>query len=649
MFRFSFALPPPHFVFSRYSPYREGKHWWPLMEMLRILLLTSMIGWLTKACALRVMSALLISVAFLLLFTIAQPYRKATHFAMEACSISIIVVSMTWASAGLAGQGQGEARRTSAERAEDDSTGVVVLHATLLALPALYALFTVGSTVAVWFATKEELFFEAESFRTTADGGVKASASYFDMLRASSAVAPDQQPGDHDDEAAGQAAAAGDASPGGGAAATPPQPGGGKKRKGKKRRRRKKAGAKRRRRKRKKARKRKSATSWSSWSSASPLPSLQSSSSSSSSDSEDGGNAEAPSGGAPAAPPARRAGLTGYVATTHMKTGEEEDVEDELRQAEAFVTLGFRKGLTDGNRFQRAAAAAAADRDRDTPSPTHPSQSTLATGGPGAGGSRRKDTAVRPGELPHTRSFRATGGGHASSRRRPSAALAAAARERSRHKLQLQSLRSGSRRSSNRGSTRSSNRGSSRRGAAGRRAPTLGRRDKVGEEDEHEDDVLRPDEALPPPPLRGSVRSSSRGSRASRAPRIEGAPPEPRATNESPINELESANAAAGATAAERPSGRQLRRASVASTRSAGRVAYQARHGRRTASSERTLASAAHLAATTFVSSAGAGGGGGRRRRKGHGQGHHHSRAHRSRHPHQHRHHGHHRHKPPNI
>ena len=67
-----------------YEPYRCGSEWWLVAEMFRILVLTSMIGFISKSCYVKMLMAQIIAVVSLAVFIYARPYRRGLHNALQA-------------------------------------------------------------------------------------------------------------------------------------------------------------------------------------------------------------------------------------------------------------------------------------------------------------------------------------------------------------------------------------------------------------------------------------------------------------------------------------------------------------------------------------------------------------------------------------
>ena len=77
-----------------YQPFRRGKEFWVCIELLRVLLLTSMMGFVSIHCAMKELAALLVSMVFLLIFVTAHPHRQRTHHIMQIAAICVPIVSM---------------------------------------------------------------------------------------------------------------------------------------------------------------------------------------------------------------------------------------------------------------------------------------------------------------------------------------------------------------------------------------------------------------------------------------------------------------------------------------------------------------------------------------------------------------------------
>ena len=62
-----------------YQPYRSGREKWLIVEMFRILLLTSCVGFMSRSCYVKMLLTQLLSLAFLAYFLYTRPYRRAFH------------------------------------------------------------------------------------------------------------------------------------------------------------------------------------------------------------------------------------------------------------------------------------------------------------------------------------------------------------------------------------------------------------------------------------------------------------------------------------------------------------------------------------------------------------------------------------------
>ena len=145
-----------------YEPFRPGKEWWLIAEMVRILLLTSTIGFVAESdhCWMKILCAQVIALAFLVLFLMQSPYRRSSHRILQTISMVIPIISLSWAAAGGWEKKYYDAEGGKAEASfgaaglSFDAWAVVALHGLLLLPPALIAVFTVGSSVRVWMETR---------------------------------------------------------------------------------------------------------------------------------------------------------------------------------------------------------------------------------------------------------------------------------------------------------------------------------------------------------------------------------------------------------------------------------------------------------------------------------------------------------------
>ena len=56
-----------------YEPFRYGKSWWLIAEMIRTLILTSTIGFMSSSCHVKLLVALIISFVFTTVFVFVRP------------------------------------------------------------------------------------------------------------------------------------------------------------------------------------------------------------------------------------------------------------------------------------------------------------------------------------------------------------------------------------------------------------------------------------------------------------------------------------------------------------------------------------------------------------------------------------------------
>ena len=75
-------------------PYRNGKEWWLVGETLRILLLTSCVGFISRSCYVKMLVAQIIALVFLVLFLWCRPYRRSYHNCFQALLMTLPVFGM---------------------------------------------------------------------------------------------------------------------------------------------------------------------------------------------------------------------------------------------------------------------------------------------------------------------------------------------------------------------------------------------------------------------------------------------------------------------------------------------------------------------------------------------------------------------------
>ena len=132
--------------------------------MMRVLLLTSVTGFLARTCRMKIVAALVLALLFLIVYLYARPYKRLHHTIMQGLAMTLPILSMSWALAG----GWEDALRQSdagldadAAASEYDGLVMVVLHALLVAPPVLVGLFTIASTAYVWRRARAALVLES--------------------------------------------------------------------------------------------------------------------------------------------------------------------------------------------------------------------------------------------------------------------------------------------------------------------------------------------------------------------------------------------------------------------------------------------------------------------------------------------------------
>ena len=125
-----------------YLPLKPGKEYWLQMEMIRKLLLTSTIGFMSTECNFKLMSALLISFIFIVVYVQKKPYVRARHQNLQLVAMLIPTFTMCWALTGLSEDKDGAGE-------DGNMVGVILLHALMIAPVVIAVLFTLGSTAPV--------------------------------------------------------------------------------------------------------------------------------------------------------------------------------------------------------------------------------------------------------------------------------------------------------------------------------------------------------------------------------------------------------------------------------------------------------------------------------------------------------------------
>ena len=132
-----------------YLPYRNGREFWFSLEMVRILLLTSFIGFMSSSCEIKMVVAQIIGMAFFGLFLWLRPYRRKSNNIAQAVTMVVPIVGMSYALAGR-GLAKDEATPGNDSDASFDTIALVVLHSVLILPPIVMGIFSVFSTLWVW-------------------------------------------------------------------------------------------------------------------------------------------------------------------------------------------------------------------------------------------------------------------------------------------------------------------------------------------------------------------------------------------------------------------------------------------------------------------------------------------------------------------
>ena len=145
-----------------YAPYRSGYEFWLPVETVRILLLTSTVGFISKSCYMKLLMANLLSLVFLCTFLWLRPYRSGTHNMLQTLAMAVPVVGTGYA---LAGGWEVEKERferlagrsgLKEDTVEFDSNALFFVHVVLIGGPVLMNVFTLLSTIYVWLQARRE-------------------------------------------------------------------------------------------------------------------------------------------------------------------------------------------------------------------------------------------------------------------------------------------------------------------------------------------------------------------------------------------------------------------------------------------------------------------------------------------------------------
>ena len=299
-------------MLSSDEPYRAGYEWYMPAELVRILLLTSTIGWLSRSCYVKMLVAQILSLGFLVVHLWVRPYRRGSENLMQAGALLLPVVGLSYFMVGGWEAAEGRLGGVDSDVVAHDATVLVAIHGVIFAFPVLMGLFTIISALFVW---QEGRRYQSGKKQWTRKGPNARGAE-----EEAEAVEPYVQLGDIDaviaEERRAYAAALHEDQRDAMAEL--------------KRKLTKRAKQTRPRRTQRHDDAAGDSGDWSSWSS-----------SSSSTEGAKAANHQQQQ----QQQPARRAGGTGFVSTQGLLTQEELHVRDELRQAEEMVTLGARKPL----------------------------------------------------------------------------------------------------------------------------------------------------------------------------------------------------------------------------------------------------------------------------------------------------------------
>ena len=135
------------------------QEWWVGGEMLRILLLTSCIGFFGRSCETKVLIAQVIALVFLVVFLLHRPYRNPLHHHAQVFAMLLPLAALAYAGAG--GYERASDRLVAAERSHAiddadksyDRVALVLLHVALASPVFLSAVFTLGSLLLVSLTT----------------------------------------------------------------------------------------------------------------------------------------------------------------------------------------------------------------------------------------------------------------------------------------------------------------------------------------------------------------------------------------------------------------------------------------------------------------------------------------------------------------
>ena len=160
-----------------HRPYKKGREWFLSVELLRKLILTSWIGFMARSCHYKLLMSQLVSFAFILLFFTISPYRSKRHFWLQAVSMIIPALGMSWALVGRAESAADAAKGGTGY----DVYGLIIIHLLLIAPVIAGALF--GLLATLWLLVKAALLRSADAIAFAAHQTAALAAHNKERLR----------------------------------------------------------------------------------------------------------------------------------------------------------------------------------------------------------------------------------------------------------------------------------------------------------------------------------------------------------------------------------------------------------------------------------------------------------------------------------
>ena len=124
--------------------------------MIRILLLTSCVGFLSSSCYVKMLVALLLALAFLWLFLLKRPYRSNLNNVFQSLTMVVPVVGLAY---GLAGGWEKAETKAGTDNvhAAYDSVSLLVIHTLIIVPPIAMGLATVAGTCYMYKKTHSQV------------------------------------------------------------------------------------------------------------------------------------------------------------------------------------------------------------------------------------------------------------------------------------------------------------------------------------------------------------------------------------------------------------------------------------------------------------------------------------------------------------